>query len=89
MSARGGRVFRVELRIRNERTHRAVQRATHTNPTLPTRISGGIGLVVRHVKGVVVANKQSAGSAELMPLVQVHAILIEYLDPVVVPVGDE
>ena len=79
----------VGVGIRNERRHLAVFRAPDPDPPL----EGGIRLLVRlrvgGVEHVVPVDEDSARPAELLPLVQELAVLIEDLNAVVAAVGDE
>ena len=79
----------IEFGVRNERRQFAVARAAHADAARPTRMALGIRLVVGHVQRVVLRDVEAARSAELRPLLEELAVLIEELDAVVVAVRDE
>src|SRR5262245_4469974 len=78
-------------RVRNERGHDAVADPSDADAALPAvvvlrnRFRFGIG----DVDDVVLVDEHAARPAELEPLVEIVAVLIEDLDAVVLPVGDE
>src|SRR6185436_3222240 len=81
------------FRVFDERRHLPVPGAADANPLLDAgelmcaRI--GPGFRVRDIDGVVPGDEDAARPAELPPFVEVLAVLIEDLDPVVLAIPDE
>src|SRR5215471_6410907 len=86
--ARAGRFF---VGIRNEVLDRSVLGAAHANTALPAVVIARdrLGFGIRGIEHIVLADVQTAGTAELLPLGDELAILIKDLDTVVIPVTDK
>src|SRR5438105_14490715 len=86
-------IGRRRLRVLDERDDFAVLRAPDADPFLDAGqlVRAGIGtrLRVRYVDRVVLRDEDATRPAELAPLVQVVAVLIEDLDPIVLAIADE
>src|SRR5262249_14699721 len=78
-------------RIGNERRHRAVPGAADPDPALPAVMVLGnrFRFGIRHIEDVVLVDEEPARAAELRPLVDEIAVLVEDLDAVVVAVAEE
>src|SRR5581483_1318627 len=92
--ARRPRAVRVRFRIGDERGDAAVARAADADAAFSARVVAVLAfdvarLRVGHVQRVVPIDEEAARTAELLPLGEEAAVLIEDLDPVVAPVGDE
>src|SRR5882762_476431 len=87
-SAGGGRVL---VGIRNESRHLAVLRAADPDAAFPVgaRLVDRARLRIRHVDDVVLVDVDAARAAELRPLVDEIAVLIEDLDAVVAAVAEK
>src|SRR5262249_18045802 len=87
-SARARSLF---YRIGNECCNDAVANPPDPNATLPAVMILGyrLGFRIGHVDDVVLVDEDTAGPAELEPLVHVVALLIENLDTIVVAVTEE
>src|SRR5467141_4090453 len=85
----GIRMVGIWFRVRNKCRHRAVFGAPDANAPLKTWVPCAIRFVIGHVNDVILADKNPAGLAELLPLIEKFSILIEDLDPVVSAVGNE
>src|SRR5262249_12986297 len=64
-------------------------RAADSQASFESWIQHGIRLGIGHVNGVIFVDEHAARTAELFPLINELAILIEDLDAAVCPVGDE
>src|SRR5258708_16909283 len=75
-------------RVRDERRHRAVLGAADADAALPAVmiLRDGLRFGVCHVDHIVLVDIDAARPAELRPLIDELAILIENLDAVVLPV---
>src|SRR3954452_5334686 len=86
-------IGRGRFLIFDERGDAAIPRAADADAFLDPRqlVSAGVGtrLGIGDVDGVVFGDEDPARPAELAPLVQECAVLIEDLDPVVLAVADE
>src|SRR5581483_8886398 len=80
---------RVRLRVRNKGCDLAISRAPDPDAALPARIPPRVRLRVGHINDVVPGDENPARPAELLPLREEPAVLIEDLDAVVIPVADE
>src|SRR5579884_1893274 len=92
--ARRARSIRVRLRIGDERGHGAVLRAADADAPPPSRVVAVLAFDVARfrvgdVEHVALVDVKPARPAELLPLGDEAAILVENLDPVVAAVGDE
>src|SRR5215208_37086 len=78
-------------RIWNERGDRAVLRAADPDAAFPAIVvpSHRLGFRIRDVDDIVSVNIDSARAAELRPLVEEFAVLIENLDAIILPIADE
>src|SRR5229473_3385709 len=78
-------------RVGNERRHRAVAHASDPDAALPAVMvpGNGFGLGIRDIDHVVLVDEDPARPAELVPLVEEVALLVENLDAIVVAVADE
>src|ERR1700704_101170 len=85
----GVRMVGVWFRVRNKRRQRAVFGAPDANAPLKTWVPCAIRFVIGDVNDVILVDKNPAGLAELLPLIEKFSILIEDLDPVVSAVGNE
>src|SRR6266550_5462035 len=83
---------RVDLlhRVGNERRHLAGPRIAEANAALPADVAAGgdFGFGIGHIDHVI-PDVDAARPAELLPVGDVVALLVEDLDAVVVAVGDE
>src|SRR5262245_64594068 len=86
-------VIGIRFGIRNERVHLAVLRASDADAARAARIVAvalnALRLRVDHEDPIVLVDEDSAGAAELLPLVEELPVLIEYLDAIVRTVGHE
>src|SRR6266853_1881619 len=78
-------------RVRNERRYRAVVHAPDPDAALPAVVifRDGFRFGIGDIDDVVLVDEYAARPAELMPLGDVVAVLVEDLDAVVVAVADE
>src|SRR5581483_7124066 len=84
----------VRFRIGNEGGDAAVSRAADAQSALPSRVEAVLAFDVARfriggVERVVLVDEEAARPAELLPFRDPHAVLIEDLNAVVAPGGDE
>src|SRR5262245_36722130 len=86
-------VIGIGFGIRDEGVHLTVLRASDADTARAARIVAvtlnALRLRVDHEDPIVLVDEDSAGTAELLPLLEEFPILIEYLDAIVRAVGDE
>src|SRR5262245_27679037 len=79
--------------ILDERLHAAVLCAADANAFLDARelMSAGVGsgFRIRDIDRVVFCDRDAAGPAELVPLIEELSVLVENLDAVVFAIADE
>src|SRR4029453_12855473 len=77
--------------IGNERNDLSVLDVADANPSLPARMVPGnrTRLGIRHIDVVALVDENAARPTEVGPLIEVVAVLIENLNPVVVAIADE
>src|SRR5688572_2722146 len=80
----------VRVVVGNERRHLAVARAADADAALPlAMLARFVRLGVGHVDHVVLIDVHAARPAELVPLIEKRAVLIEDLNPVIRTIGNE
>src|SRR5262245_58302820 len=86
---RYGLFVRLRSNSGNQGLHRPVFSAADPNAPFEARIALRIRLRIAHIDYVVTVNKDSARPAELLPLREKFAFLVEDLDAAVAAVADE
>src|SRR5262249_12446348 len=84
-----GLFLRLRPDSRNQGVHRPVFSAADPNAPFEAGVALRIRLRIAHIDYVVAVNKDSARPAELLPLRQKFAFLVEDLDAAVAAVADK
>src|SRR5688572_8177394 len=82
-------LLRVGLHERNQRRDLAVTRAAYADASREARVGPAVRLRIGHVNGILRIDEHAARTAELLPLIEKLSVLVEDLDAVVGPIGDE